>query len=45
MHALQLQILIRGIELCRVGGTVVYSTCSLRSETAAIEGGAVLALL
>ena len=29
MHSLQVSILVRGIELCAVGGRVVYSTCSL----------------
>lgn len=29
LHALQLQILERGIELLKVGGKITYSTCSL----------------
>lgn len=29
LHALQLQILARGIELLKVGGKITYSTCSL----------------
>ena len=29
LHALQVSILIRGIELTAVGGRIVYSTCSL----------------
>jgi len=29
LHALQIQIAIRAVQLCKVGGYVLYSTCSL----------------
>ena len=29
LHNVQIQLLIRAFQLCKVGGTVVYSTCSL----------------
>ncbi|PHJ16214.1 trna (cytosine -c)-methyltransferase [Cystoisospora suis] len=38
-HRLQLQILLRGIKLCKVGGRIVYSTCSFNP----IENEAVVA--
>ncbi|PFH33172.1 putative tRNA (cytosine(34)-C(5))-methyltransferase [Besnoitia besnoiti] len=38
-HRLQLQILLRGIKLCKVGGRIVYSTCSFNP----VENEAVVA--
>ena len=39
MHALQIQILERGLEVLKVGGKMSYSTCSLNP----IENEAVVA--
>ncbi len=39
LHSLQLQILDRGVELLKVGGRIVYSTCSFNP----IENEAVVA--
>ena len=42
LHKLQLSILIRGVELCAVGGRVVYSTCSFNPyENEAVVAAAV----
>ena len=42
LHKLQLSILIRGVELCAVGGRIVYSTCSFNPyENEAVVAAAV----
>ncbi|KAG2222188.1 hypothetical protein INT45_014085, partial [Circinella minor] len=39
LHSTQIQIFLRGVHLCKVGGRIVYSTCSLNP----IENEAVVA--
>lgn len=39
IHSLQVQILMRSLNLCKVGGSVLYSTCSINP----IEDEAVIA--
>lgn len=29
LHGLQLQILMRAVQLCKIGGLILYSTCSI----------------
>ncbi|KAL8425711.1 hypothetical protein Efla_003089 [Eimeria flavescens] len=42
-HRLQLQILLRGIKLCRIGGRIVYSTCAFNPiENEAVVRAAIM---
>ncbi len=37
LHGLQLQILMRAVQLCKIGGMVLYSTCSVNPIEVIIE--------
>lgn len=37
LHSLQLQILMRAIQICKVGGLILYSTCSINPVEVKIQ--------